>query len=108
MRTNFLRLLFGCALLLLVNVFSAPAQTVTGSITGEVADPSGAVIPGARVVAHNLDTASIRLRRRTRPAATASTFYRSDAIRSPSRPMGSTREPLHRSLLKFFRPLHST
>ncbi len=56
MRTNFLRLLFGCALLLLVNVFSAPAQTVTGSITGEVADPSGAVIPGARVVAHNLDT----------------------------------------------------
>ncbi|WP_263359684.1 TonB-dependent receptor [Acidicapsa ligni] len=34
----------------------AHAQTVTGSITGEVTDPSGAVVPGARVVAHNLDT----------------------------------------------------
>jgi len=31
-------------------------QTVTGSITGEVTDPSGAVIPGATVTAHNLDT----------------------------------------------------
>lgn len=32
------------------------AQTVTGNITGEVTDPSGAVVPGAQVVAHNLDT----------------------------------------------------
>ena len=32
------------------------AQTVTGSITGEVTDPSGASIPNASVVAHNLDT----------------------------------------------------
>lgn len=32
------------------------AQTVTGSIAGEVADPSEASISGATVVAHNLDT----------------------------------------------------
>ena len=34
----------------------AMAQTVTGSITGEVSDSTGAMIPGAHVVAHNLDT----------------------------------------------------
>ncbi len=32
------------------------AQTVTGAVTGNVTDPSGAVIPGARVTAHNLET----------------------------------------------------
>jgi Carboxypeptidase regulatory-like domain len=35
---------------------SAFAQTVTGSITGEVTDPSGAVISGAQVTAQNLET----------------------------------------------------
>jgi hypothetical protein len=35
---------------------AANAQTVTGSITGEVTDPSGAVVAGAHVVAHALDT----------------------------------------------------
>ena len=34
----------------------AYGQTVTGAITGAVTDPSGAVLPGAQVVAHNLDT----------------------------------------------------
>ena len=34
----------------------ALAQTVTGAVTGNVTDPSGAVIPGAKVVAHNMDT----------------------------------------------------
>ena len=34
----------------------ALAQTVTGAVTGNVTDPSGAVIPGAKVVAHNLET----------------------------------------------------
>jgi hypothetical protein len=40
-------------------VFCVPsliAQTVTGSVTGVVTDVSGAVIPGAKVVAHNPDT----------------------------------------------------
>jgi hypothetical protein len=32
------------------------AQTVTGSITGQVTDPSGAVVSGAQVVAHNVET----------------------------------------------------
>ncbi len=34
----------------------ALSQTVTGTITGEVTDPSGAVVAGAQVVAHNLET----------------------------------------------------
>jgi hypothetical protein len=32
------------------------AQTVTGAVTGTVTDPSGAVVQGAKVVAHNIDT----------------------------------------------------
>src|ERR1700678_3100164 len=32
------------------------AQTVTGAVTGIITDPSGAVVPGAKVVAHNMDT----------------------------------------------------
>jgi hypothetical protein len=56
MKTNLLRLFFGCALTLVVYIPIALGQTVTGSITGEVTDPSGAVIPNATVVAHNLDT----------------------------------------------------
>ena len=37
-------------------VSAAVAQTVTGTITGEVTDPSGAVVSGAQVVAHNVST----------------------------------------------------
>ncbi len=48
------RVLFGCALALCVSL--AAGQTVTGSITGEVTDPSGAAVPGAKVVAVNMDT----------------------------------------------------
>ena len=32
------------------------AQTVTGTVVGTIADASGAVVPGATVVAHNVDT----------------------------------------------------
>ncbi len=34
----------------------AQAQTVTGTVTGNITDPSGADIPGATVTAHNMDT----------------------------------------------------
>jgi hypothetical protein len=34
----------------------AHAQTVTGAVTGTVTDPSGAVVSGAHVVAHNVGT----------------------------------------------------
>lgn len=46
----------GCAVSLLLLASTCMAQTVTGSITGEVTDPSGAVVPGAQVTAHDLDT----------------------------------------------------
>ncbi len=47
-----------CSTLLVTVMFVSAAlgQTVTGAITGEVTDPSGAVISGAQVVAHNLGT----------------------------------------------------
>ena len=41
---------------LVIGASAALAQTVTGSITGTVTDPSGAVITSAQVVAHNVDT----------------------------------------------------
>ena len=34
----------------------AKAQTITGSVNGTVTDPSGAVIPNAKVTATNTDT----------------------------------------------------
>jgi hypothetical protein len=56
MRTNLTQLVWGFALSVCVCVPAAMAQTVTGSITGEVTDQSGAVVSGAKVTAHNLDT----------------------------------------------------
>ena len=56
MKTNFLRFAFGCTVLMLMCISIATGQTVTGSITGEVTDSSGAVVPDAVVSAHNLDT----------------------------------------------------
>ena len=55
MKMNVLRFtLFGCAMAMCVS--AASSQTVTGSISGQVTDPSGAVLPGAHVVAADLDT----------------------------------------------------
>ena len=34
----------------------ASAQTITGSITGTVSDPSGAIVPGGSVIATNTET----------------------------------------------------
>src|SRR5579872_2358180 len=50
------RLFAGVCLALVLGLGSALAQTVTGSITGEVTDPSGAVVSGATVTAENTAT----------------------------------------------------
>src|SRR5260370_5877635 len=41
---------------LLVSCSIAMGQTITGSVTGTVSDPSGAAVAGAKVVATNVDT----------------------------------------------------
>lgn len=46
----------GTLLAALLLLSPAWGQTVTGSITGQVADPSGAVVPGAKVTAENTGT----------------------------------------------------
>ena len=56
MKSIFLKITFALACAVLMCTPIAQAQTVTGSVTGTVTDPSDAVIPGAKVVAHNLDT----------------------------------------------------
>jgi len=57
MTTNSLRYLVGCSLAALLCLASALGQNVTGSITGQVTDPSGAVVVGAAVTAENTGTA---------------------------------------------------
>src|ERR1700722_15710694 len=56
MRSKLFYHVAACALTAVVGMPVALAQTVTGSITGEVTDPSGAVIAKAQVTAENVDT----------------------------------------------------
>src|ERR1700723_1853847 len=56
MRTKLVKYLAGCSLAVLLFLSSALGQTVTGSITGQVTDPSGAVVAGAKVIAENAAT----------------------------------------------------
>src|ERR1700723_2430752 len=56
MKIRSLRLVLGCTLTIMAGVPLAMGQSVNGSITGGVTDPSGAVVAGAHVVAHALDT----------------------------------------------------
>lgn len=53
---TFFRCLSGCVFAALFCLSSASAQTVTGSITGEVTDRSGALVAGANVTAENTAT----------------------------------------------------
>jgi len=57
MRTNWFRCLVGFCIVALLGAASALGQTVTGSITGVLTDPSGAVVLGATVTAENAATA---------------------------------------------------
>ncbi len=56
MNKKLLRLVFGCVFAWALAQSVALAQNTTGSITGEVTDPSGAVVSGAQVVVHSIDT----------------------------------------------------
>lgn len=56
MRTSLLGVLTGSFVAMATCAPVATAQAVTGGVTGLITDPSGAVIPGAQVIAHNLDT----------------------------------------------------
>jgi hypothetical protein len=56
MKTKLFRFSFGCILALVACISLAHGQAVTGTITGQVTDSSGAVIASAGVIAHNLDT----------------------------------------------------
>jgi hypothetical protein len=56
MRTTPFRYVVACAIAMFVSMPPVLAQTVTGSITGEVTDPSGAVVSKAHVTAENVDT----------------------------------------------------
>lgn len=56
MKNKFPRLIFGCMFAAAACISISLGQTVTGSITGQVTDPTGAVVSSAQVTAHNLDT----------------------------------------------------
>jgi len=56
MKMSFNRMLVGSLIAAFLWVAPGRAQTVTGAVTGTVTDPSGAIIPGATVVAINVAT----------------------------------------------------
>src|SRR5215213_893469 len=48
------------ALMILIPVWTASAQSDRGSITGTVTDPSGAAVSGVKITATNLETGEVR------------------------------------------------
>lgn len=60
-RRGILRCAWLVALLIGISVPSAFGQAETGIISGTVTDPSGAVVPGAKITVRNVDTGTERL-----------------------------------------------
>ncbi len=56
MRSNSMHRISICMMATVLSTSALVAQTVTGSVTGSVTDASGAVVAGATVTAHDLDT----------------------------------------------------
>ena len=54
---------------------SIPAQTTTGSVTGVVTDPAGAIVPGASLTLTNLDTNQSRQQETNETGAYIFTAY---------------------------------
>jgi hypothetical protein len=48
--------LIAVAVMVFGSVMTLKAQTITGSVNGTVTDPSGAILPKAKVTATNVDT----------------------------------------------------
>ena len=74
-------LLPGAAVCLLLANGPAHAQMSTGTILGQVTDPTGAVVPGAKVTATNVDTSSSR----------SGTTNAEGSYRFPAMPVGNYR-----------------
>jgi hypothetical protein len=53
---SFIRMLVASLIAISLWVTPSHAQTMTGAVTGTVTEPSGAVVPGATVVAINVAT----------------------------------------------------
>lgn len=56
MKKSSYSIFFLALILLFIGTVAGYAQNITGTITGVVTDPTGAVIRGAHVVVHNIDT----------------------------------------------------
>ena len=79
-RSTFL-LLLGAAVCLLLVTAPAFAQLGTGTILGQITDPTGAVVPGATVTATNVDTTFTR----------TGTSNAQGSYRFPAMPVGNYR-----------------
>jgi len=73
----------------LLLVVPVNAQVVTSSLQGFVTDTSGAIVPGAKVTAVNVETGKAARQQRTRRVFTVSTSFRAADMRYASPRPGS-------------------